>query len=182
MPSGFAHSVSVLAAAVVLVHTSRYLTIESASLPFFALFLSAYVQRCHKLEVKHWYRALLWLVIGLSINYKFVLVLPVLVLLELLNPKPFLKGKPLLFGLGILLLPVLVWSFAGHVGFAEGAARPGVYLRTHVFAWVFGVAPFSWPEKMAAEKYAVCGCIVQCFSVPKTHLPIFRKRLRANGA
>ncbi len=122
---------------VFMVHTSRYLTVESAGLPVFALFLTNYVRRCDSNQIKHFYWAIFWLAAGISINYKFVLLVPVVLALELFQASQLLNKVTVLKSLAILASPFVVLGLLGFVLGLRWYHYPATYM---------GVVQFNVPN------------------------------------
>ncbi|TGE22302.1 hypothetical protein E5K00_18840 [Hymenobacter aquaticus] len=78
---------------VFLTFSGRDFTMGSASLLVFAGLLRAYYRRLEAPTDQHLRRAALWLAVGLSINYKFILTLPILGVLELLQRDGLLRQR-----------------------------------------------------------------------------------------
>ncbi|PSR54298.1 hypothetical protein AHMF7605_12595 [Adhaeribacter arboris] len=100
-----------------LTANSRYFTIEAPSLFFFALLLPLYYQRFTEQSRKAFYRVIALVAFGLTINYKFLLLFPVALLLELLHPDKVINSRRIIYSILILLLPFLVY---GLVAFLVG--------------------------------------------------------------
>ena len=95
---------------VFYVHTARYFTVESPALLLFALFLQQYLLRTEKGSSRHWFGALAWLALGLTFNYKFLLLLPVVLVTEALQEQPLLRGRVVWQSVGLLALPFVLYS------------------------------------------------------------------------
>ena len=113
-----------------LTFSGRDFTMSSGSLLCFAGLLGGYYQRLLRAGPATLYRATGWLVLGLCVNYKFVLTLPVLAVLEWWRADGLLlRGGRWWRVIGLLLLPYLV---LGVVGLAVGLpwyAWVGMYYK-----------------------------------------------------
>ncbi|GAA3949403.1 hypothetical protein [Hymenobacter algoricola] len=97
---------------VFLTFSGRDFTMGSASLLVFAALLRAYYRRLRSPGRAPLLRATLWLTLGLSLNYKFLLTLPILAVFELLQQDGLLRQR----GNGWRVLAIL----AGPYGLLSG--------------------------------------------------------------
>lgn len=95
---------------VFAVSTGRNLATESMSIFLFMLMLERYYQRLLHQDAKAFLHVAVLLAISLSINYKFLLLLPVAGLLELLNRDGVLNRKVLVRATLILLVPFVLFT------------------------------------------------------------------------
>jgi hypothetical protein len=94
---------------VFLTFSGRDFTMSSWSLVAFTGLLQAYYQRLQEATPRSLLRAAAWIAIGLCINYKFLLTLPILVLFELLRQDKLLfKPSNLGWVVAILAAPYVV--------------------------------------------------------------------------
>jgi len=94
---------------VFLTFSGRDFTMGSWSLVAFTGLLQAYYQRLQLATPKTLWRAAVWLAIGLCINYKFLLTLPILLVFELLQRDGLLwQPRHLLRVVGIVAVPYVV--------------------------------------------------------------------------
>ncbi|QDA61094.1 hypothetical protein [Hymenobacter jejuensis] len=111
--------------------SSRDFTMGSLSLLVFVGLLRTYYQRVTEPSQSALLKAVVWLALGLCVNYKFLLTLPILAVLELLcNDKLLFRQKNLWRLLLILASPYLVLGLLG---------------------WAVGLPIYRWP----ATYYAV---------------------------
>jgi hypothetical protein len=97
---------------VFTVSTGRNLATESVSMLLFMLMLESYQRRMLEGNRRALLQAATWLALGLTINYKLLLVLPVAAALELWQRDGLLNPKTALQLAGILLAPYLVFGVA----------------------------------------------------------------------
>ncbi|RYF87428.1 MAG: hypothetical protein EOO03_10645 [Chitinophagaceae bacterium] len=109
----FACVILLAGSCVYMVHISRYLTIEAASLPAFAFFLQNYLKRSETNTTKYWYWSVFWLAVGLSINYKLVVLFPVVLALELFQPSQVMSKQVMFRSVAILASPFLFFGCIG---------------------------------------------------------------------
>lgn len=93
-----------------MVASSRYFTIEAPSLFLFILFLGTYFKRLNQLSQRALWQAATILAVGLTINYKFLLVLPVAFVLEILHRDRVFTLRNYTFVALILLSPYLIYA------------------------------------------------------------------------
>jgi len=98
------------------------------SLLVFVGMLRAHYRRLHEPDIRALLRVAGWLALGLSINYKFLLTVPVLVVLEVsygrgLLWQPAMLGRVLL----VLVAPYVVLGIVGVVGGLPWYRWPAVY-------------------------------------------------------
>ncbi|MFD2786509.1 hypothetical protein [Hymenobacter rubripertinctus] len=120
--------VLLMGSATLLTFSGRDFTMSSWSLLCFAGLLGAYYRRLHQPEAATLYRATAWLVLGLCFNYKFILTVPILAVLE------WWRADGLLLRSGhwgrvalLLLLPYLVLGTVGRLAGLPWYAWPGIY-------------------------------------------------------
>ncbi|UOQ52837.1 hypothetical protein [Hymenobacter cellulosivorans] len=117
-----------IGSSVFLTFSGRDFTMGSASLLVFAGLLNAYYQRLNMPTDQHLRRAALWLALGLSINYKFILTLPILGVLELLQRDGLLWARRnWLRVAGILATPFVVFGLIGVLAGLPWYRWPAVY-------------------------------------------------------
>ncbi|TGE16226.1 hypothetical protein [Hymenobacter elongatus] len=117
-----------IGSSVFLVFSGRDFTMGSASLLVFAVLLRAYYQRLQAPSQVHLRRAVLWLAVGLCINYKFILTLPILGVFELLQQdKLLLRQRNWLRVVGSLVLPFLLFGLVGMAAGLPWYRWPAVY-------------------------------------------------------
>ncbi|PJJ47944.1 hypothetical protein [Hymenobacter chitinivorans] len=113
---------------VFLTFSGRDFTMGSASLLVFAGLLRAYYRRLETPTDQHLRRAALWLALGLSINYKFILTLPILAVFELLQRDGLLgQRRNWLRVVGILAAPFVVFGLLGVLAGLPWYRWPAVY-------------------------------------------------------
>ncbi|HSI89743.1 MAG TPA: hypothetical protein VK927_01440, partial [Adhaeribacter sp.] len=106
-----------LGTAVFLVYSARFFTIESAGLLIFSLVLQTYYYRFARNSRRRFYQTVALAALGLMFNYKFLLLLPVALVLELWHKDGVVNLKVLLNSLLIVLFPyVLLMVFSVVVG------------------------------------------------------------------
>ncbi|RSK47700.1 hypothetical protein [Hymenobacter rigui] len=122
--------VLLMGTSVFLTFSGRDFTMSSWSLLCFAGLLQAYYRRLQQLEPRTVYQAAGWLVLGLCFNYKFLLTLPILAVLE------WWRADALLLRAGIwwrvLALLALPYVVMGAVGVAAGLPWylwPAIYYK-----------------------------------------------------
>ncbi|WP_375434574.1 hypothetical protein [uncultured Hymenobacter sp.] len=113
---------------VFLTFSGRDFTMGSMSLFVFVGLLRTHYRRLHQPNGRVLTQTAFWLALGLSINYKFLLTLPVLVVLELLYGRGLLwKPVVLMRVLLVLAAPYLVLGLLGMVGGLPWYRWPAVY-------------------------------------------------------
>jgi len=95
---------------VFAVSTGRNLATESMSIFLFMLMLERYYQRLLHQNAKAFLQLAILLAISLTINYKFLLLLPVAILLEILVQDGVLTRKVLLQAILIVAVPFLLFT------------------------------------------------------------------------
>ncbi|WP_044002845.1 hypothetical protein [Hymenobacter swuensis] len=122
--------VLLMGTSVFLTFSGRDFTMSSWSLLCFAGLLGAYYQRLHFPAAGTLYRAGIWLMLGLCFNYKFLLTLPILAVLEWWRADGLLWRNGHWWRIAALLaLPYLV---LGAVGVAAGLPWylwPAIYYK-----------------------------------------------------
>ncbi len=93
-----------------LTANSRYFTIEAPSLLLFALILPLYYKRFTAQSSRDFLQVVGLLAFGLTINYKFLLLIPIALVIELIHPDKVVRSRHLIYGVLILLLPFIVYS------------------------------------------------------------------------
>ncbi|MBT9391635.1 hypothetical protein KLP40_00555 [Hymenobacter sp. NST-14] len=120
--------VLLVGSATFLTFSGRDFTMSSWSLLSFAGLLRAYYHRLREPMATHLYRATGWLVLGLCFNYKFILTLPILAVLEWWQADGLLLRHGHWWRVaGLLLLPYLVLGPVGLVVGLPWYAWPGIY-------------------------------------------------------
>ncbi|MDF7813509.1 hypothetical protein [Hymenobacter sp. YC55] len=113
---------------VFLTFSGRDFTMGSMSLLVFVGLLQTHYRRLQQPSVQVLMQTAGWLALGLSVNYKFLLTLPILVLLELLYGQSLLWRPAALWRVSlILLVPYLVLGLLGAVGGLPWYRWPAVY-------------------------------------------------------
>ncbi|MBT2557327.1 hypothetical protein J7E24_05990 [Hymenobacter sp. ISL-91] len=110
--------------ATFLTYGGRDFTMSAGSLLCFAGLLAAYYQRLRQPGSPTLYRATVWLLLGLSFNYKFLLTLPILAVLEWYQADGLLLQRGHWWRVGLLL------------------AAPFVVLST--VGWLVGLRWYAW--------------------------------------
>ncbi|PIQ22673.1 MAG: hypothetical protein COW65_01705 [Cytophagales bacterium CG18_big_fil_WC_8_21_14_2_50_42_9] len=95
---------------VFAVSTGRNFATESISMFLFMLMLERYYRRLLYHDAKAFLQLVVLLAISLTVNYKFLLLLPVAILLELIVRDALLKGKLLLQAALIMAVPFVVFT------------------------------------------------------------------------
>lgn len=113
---------------VFLTFSGRDFTMGSVALLAFVGLLRAHFRRLHQPSVAALLRVAAWLAAGLSVNYKFLLTLPILLLLELLYGRGW-RWRPvhLVQVLAVLAVPYLVLGSLGVLGGLPWHRWPAVY-------------------------------------------------------
>ncbi|OUJ75555.1 hypothetical protein BXP70_05980 [Hymenobacter crusticola] len=113
---------------VFLTFSGRDFTMGSWSLVAFTGLLQAYYQRLHQATPRSLLRAAVWVTLGLCINYKFLLTLPILVVFELLQQDGLLfQPRNLLRVVGIMAVPYVVLAVVGWLAGLQWYRWLGVY-------------------------------------------------------
>ncbi|TGE22992.1 hypothetical protein [Hymenobacter metallicola] len=113
---------------VFLTFSGRDFTMGSASLLVFAGLLEQYYRRLNTPSSRQLRRAALWLAVGLSINYKFILTLPILAVFELLQRDGLLgQRRNWLWVAGTLATPFLLFGVVGVLAGLPWYRWPAVY-------------------------------------------------------
>lgn len=110
---------SLFGLSVFTVSTGRNLATESVSMLLFMLMLESYLRRLQQASPKALLQAAGWLALGLTVNYKLLLVLPVALVLELWQRDGVLTRRLLLQAGLILLAP-----FGLFAGIALAVGQP----------------------------------------------------------
>ncbi|NVO86821.1 hypothetical protein [Hymenobacter terrestris] len=114
--------------ATFLTYGGRDFTMSAGSLLCFAALLAAYYQRFRQPSSTTLYRAAIWLMLGLSFNYKFLLTLPILAVLEWWRADGLLLQRGHWWRVGLLLAaPFVVLSAVGWLAGLRWYAWVGVY-------------------------------------------------------
>ncbi|UOQ72064.1 hypothetical protein [Hymenobacter cellulosilyticus] len=117
-----------MGSSVFLTFSGRDFTMGSASLLVFAGLLQAYYQRLEEPSSRQLRRVALWLALGLSINYKFILTLPILGVFELLQRDGLLwRQRNWLRVALILAAPFVVFGLIGVLAGLPWYRWPAVY-------------------------------------------------------
>jgi hypothetical protein len=95
---------------VFMVSTGRNLATESISMLLFMLMLESYLCRVQRGSAKALLQAVAWLALGLTINYKLLLVVPVFLVLEVWQRDGVLNRRTAGQAALILLAPYLVFA------------------------------------------------------------------------
>ncbi|MBO0358732.1 hypothetical protein J0X19_12305 [Hymenobacter sp. BT186] len=113
---------------VFLTFSGRDFTMGSMSLWVFVGLIRAHYQRLRRPSEWALLRVAAWLALGLSVNYKFLLTVPVLLVLELLWGRGLL-WRPATFGRVLLVLagPYVVFGLLGMLGELPWYRWPAVY-------------------------------------------------------
>ena len=120
--------VLLMGSATLLTFSGRDFTMSSWSLLCFAGLLSAYYQRLRQPTAATLYRATGWLMLGLCFNYKFILTLPILAVLEWWQADGLLLHNGRWWRVaGLLLLPYLMLGTVGLLAGLPWYAWPGIY-------------------------------------------------------
>lgn len=93
-----------------LTANGRYFTIEAPSLLLFSILLPLYYQRFTQNNQKALLQVAALLAIGLTINYKFLLLVPIACILEFIYADKLLQSRNLIYIGLILLVPFLFYS------------------------------------------------------------------------
>lgn len=93
-----------------LVANGRYFTIEAPSLVLFAFLLPLYYNRFTQRSSQAYWQVAGLLAFGLTLNYKFLLLLPVFILLEIIYYDNILRKKHLVYTGLILLSPFIIYG------------------------------------------------------------------------
>ncbi|HEX8428625.1 MAG TPA: hypothetical protein VF639_20185 [Hymenobacter sp.] len=113
---------------VFLTFSGRDFTMGSMSLFVFVGLLRSHFQRLHQPSTSALIRAAGWLALGLSINYKFLLTVPILLLLELTYGRGLLWHPTMLLRvLLILAAPYILLGLLGVLGGLPWYRWPAVY-------------------------------------------------------
>lgn len=113
---------------IFLTFSGRDFTMGSASLLVFAGLLRAYYQRLQAPERPALLRAAGWVAVGLCINYKFILTLPILGVFELLQRDGLLlRQRNWLRVAGLLAAPFVVFGLVGVLAGLPWYRWPAVY-------------------------------------------------------
>ncbi|MCB2407517.1 ArnT family glycosyltransferase [Hymenobacter lucidus] len=113
---------------VFLTFSGRDFTMGSASLLVFAGLLRAYYQRLQRPSPIALLRAALWVALGLCINYKFILTLPILAVFELLQRDGLLwRQRSWLRVVSIVAAPFVVFGLVGVLAGLPWYRWPAVY-------------------------------------------------------
>ncbi|RSK24302.1 ArnT family glycosyltransferase [Hymenobacter metallilatus] len=122
--------VLLMGTSVFLTFSGRDFTMSSWSLVCFAGLLEAYYRRLQQPAARTLYRAVGWLVLGLCFNYKFLLTLPILAVLEWWQADGLWRRRGTWWQvLALLMLPYMV---LGAVGVAAGLPWylwPAIYYK-----------------------------------------------------
>ncbi|WP_019947021.1 hypothetical protein [Hymenobacter aerophilus] len=114
--------------ATFLTYGGRDFTMSAGSLLCFAGLLAAYYRRLREPGSATLYRAAIWLMLGLSFNYKFLLVLPILAVLEWWQADGLLLQRGRWWRVGALLAtPFVVLSAVGWLAGLRWYAWVAVY-------------------------------------------------------
>ncbi|SDX92790.1 hypothetical protein [Hymenobacter psychrophilus] len=114
--------------ATFLTYGGRDFTMSAGSLLCFAGLLAAYYRRLRQPGPATLYRAAGWLLLGLSFNYKFLLTLPILALLEWCQADGLLLRRGRWWRVGLLLAaPFVVLSAVGWLAGLRWYAWVAVY-------------------------------------------------------
>ncbi|KAA5548696.1 ArnT family glycosyltransferase [Adhaeribacter rhizoryzae] len=152
---------------VFAVSTGRNFATESISIFLFMLMLEQYYRRLHHKSAHAFLKAAAWLALGLTINYKLLLVFPIILLIELfqrdkvLSPKLLLKlaliilAPFVLFGLIAVLVNKPFYQFPATIVSINHFTRPTPALRTGRFNldWEYYgryLLDFEWPVLLPA--------------------------------
>ncbi|OWP63835.1 hypothetical protein CDA63_06370 [Hymenobacter amundsenii] len=113
-----------------LTFSGRDFTMSSASLLCFAGLLGGYYQRLRQPGAVTLYRAVGWLVLGLGFNYKFILTLPILAVLEWWQADGLLWQRGHWWRVGLLVAaPYVVLGLVGVLAGVPWYAWAAVYYK-----------------------------------------------------
>lgn len=113
---------------VFLTFSGRDFTMGSMSLLVFVGLLRTHYRRLQQPSVGALVQTVAWLALGLSVNYKFLLTLPILVVLELLYGQGLLWRPAALWRVSLILLaPYLLIGLLGVLGGLPWYRWPAVY-------------------------------------------------------
>jgi len=96
---------------VFAVSTGRNFANESISMLLFLIMLNTYYQRLIKQDTTAFLKTFAWLALALTINYKFLLLLPIALVIEFLQRDGVVNNKALLKAAFILVLPFVLFGF-----------------------------------------------------------------------
>ncbi|QNF35547.1 hypothetical protein HUW51_23605 [Adhaeribacter swui] len=110
-----------------LTANGRYFTIEAPSLLLFALLLPLYYQRFTEHSSRTFLQVVGLLALGLTLNYKLLLLFPVAILLEFVYQDKAIKKKHLLYAAAILLVPFIIYGVVAWLVGLPFYRLPAVY-------------------------------------------------------
>ena len=111
-----------------MVANGRYFSIEAPGLFLFALLLKVYYRRFTNHSSRAFLQAVCILALGITINYKLLLLVPIALVLEVLFYDKVVRTRHVLFGLLILTIPFLIYALVAYLVELRFYQFPATYI------------------------------------------------------